>query len=502
VLPRLGRRVAIRCTLGAILAHLDGAIFTYTYLTFVAPGSAEDAGHAPADSLVIFAVYFVVATLVAGKLIDVLVSRATGWVTDDRVPTAVERARTMAMPRRIAFASFAPWAGAAVFYSGLNIAYGATTAHTVMVATGIIDGGLVTCTISFLLLERAMRPLAAVALDGAEPPRRMVGGVRTRLVLTWLMGSGAPLAALAILPSSATNSSTKEIGTAVVVLSVAGLLAGLLVTIATAKAVAEPLGQVRRALDLVREGRLDVTVPVDRGGDLGLLQAGVNDMVSGLRERHRLEELFGRHVGTEVAARALEQDSGLEGEQREATALFVDIIGSTAMAEVMPPAEVVATLNAYFGCVVHVVGAEGGWVNKFEGDGALCVFGAPATQPDHAARALRAARQLHAARIELRPGHPGLDAAIGVSSGTVVAGNVGTETRYEYTIIGAPVNEAARLTDMAKGRPSRVLASAAAVERAGDEAARWQSLGAVALRGKSSPTGIFEPVEVREPVEV
>ncbi|MEY2570454.1 MAG: adenylate cyclase, partial [Acidimicrobiaceae bacterium] len=219
-------------------------------------------------------------------------------------------------------------------------------------------------------------------------------------------------------------------------------------------------------------------------------------------ERARLEELFGKHVGAEVAQRALEQGSGLDSELREASALFVDIIGSTAMAEVLPPGEVVATLNAYFGCVVRVVGDEGGWVNKFEGDGALCVFGAPATQPDHAARALRAARQLRSEMAELRTKHPGLDVAIGVSSGPLVAGNVGTESRYEYTVIGRPVNEAARLSDLAKGKPSRVLASQEAIARAGDEDARWVSVGTVALRGQSVPTHVFEPVEVREPAAV
>ena len=222
-------------------------------------------------------------------------------------------------------------------------------------------------------------------------------------------------------------------------------------------------------------------------------------MVDGLRERARLADLFGRHVGADVARLALEQGTGLESEQREASALFVDLVGSTAMAEVLSPGAVVETLNAFFGTVVRVVAAEGGWVNKFEGDGALCVFGAPATQPDHAARALRAARALHRELSELAAAHPGLEAAIGVSSGMVVAGNVGTESRYEYTVIGRPVNEAARLTDVAKGRPGRVLAGAGAIERAGHEATKWASLGTVALRGQQVPATIYEPVEVREP---
>ncbi|MBA2624662.1 MAG: adenylate/guanylate cyclase domain-containing protein, partial [Acidimicrobiia bacterium] len=106
-------------------------------------------------------------------------------------------------------------------------------------------------------------------------------------------------------------------------------------------------------------------------------------------------------------------------------------------------------------------------MNKFEGDGALCVFGAPGDQPDHAARALRAGVALRRAVVALGERHPDLDAGIGISSGPAVAGNVGAEARYEYTVIGDPVNEAARLTELAKSRDSRLLASAAAIAAAG-----------------------------------
>jgi adenylate cyclase len=144
--------------------------------------------------------------------------------------------------------------------------------------------------------------------------------------------------------------------------------------------------------------------------------------------------------------------------------------------------------------------AQGGWVNKFEGDGALCIFGVPGTQPDHADRALRAARRLALRLLGLAERHPGLEAGIGVSSGRVVAGNVGTEARYEYTVIGPAVNEAARLTDIAKGRAVKVLASAESVRRAGAEAAHWRDVGTVALRGRTAPTAIYEPLpEQTEP---
>src|SRR5207244_1877997 len=149
---------------------------------------------------------------------------------------------------------------------------------------------------------------------------------------------------------------------------------------------------------------------------------------------------------------------------------------------------------AFFECVVSRIGAEGGWVNKFEGDGALCVFGAPAEQPDHAARALRAARTLRRELLALSAQYPGLDGAIGVSSGGAVAGNIGSVERYEYTVVGDPVNEAARLTDEAKQRLGRVLASEESIERARSEAPHWTVADELVLRGRQQPTLAYEPV--------
>jgi len=118
------------------------------------------------------------------------------------------------------------------------------------------------------------------------------------------------------------------------------------------------------------------------------------------------------------------------------------------------------------------------------------VFGAPAAQADHAARALRAACALHEALI------PIADAGIGIASGDAVVGNVGAEERYEYTVVGRPVNAAARLTDEAKRRPSRVLATADAVAAAGAALSLWAPVGEVQLRGVPAPVMAFEPAPV------
>jgi adenylate cyclase len=155
------------------------------------------------------------------------------------------------------------------------------------------------------------------------------------------------------------------------------------------------------------------------------------------------------------------------------------------------PAEVVSLLNAFFAIVVDVVGLHRGWVNKFEGDGALCVFGVPIEDADAATHALAAARELRD-RLQLELGE--IRAGIGVSAGRVVAGNIGAARRFEYTVIGDPVNEAFRLTELAKLRPERALASEAALARAEPaEAKSWLQSDEVTLRGRREATAISAP---------
>jgi adenylate cyclase len=232
-------------------------------------------------------------------------------------------------------------------------------------------------------------------------------------------------------------------------------------------------------------------VPVYDGSELGLLQAGFNRMAAGLRERERVRDLFGRHVGEDVARAALEEEVELGGEVRDAAVLFVDVEASTQLAAERPPTEVVGLLNSFFSVVVEVVNDHGGYVNKFEGDAALAIFGAPVAREDYAGCALKAARELC---VRLEREVPGISAGIGVSGGEVVAGNVGDESRFEYTVIGDPVNEAARLTELAKDRATKVLASADLVERASeDERRRWQVSGEVELRGRARATCLAVP---------
>ncbi len=387
------------------------------------------------------------------------------------------------------------WLGAALVIGVTTAVVGSSASVTARTTLAILLGGLTTATLGWMLSERITRPLVIAALSwGVEPGRRAaVVGVRARLAGAWVVGSGLPLLAIALALLGGTELDRTRLVALGIVLAVYGLVVGGSMLLLTAASVAVPLEQLRQALRRVRDGDLQARVEVSDAAELGDVQVGFNLMVDGLRERERLRDVFGRHVGIDVARHALEQ-TDLGGEARTVSVLFVDVIGSTSLAESRPAREVVAMLNAMFDAVVRVTAAEGGMVNKFEGDAALCIFGAPIAADDHATRALRCARRLHGALLEVRRSHPVLDAAVGVSCGRVVAGNVGAQERYEYTVIGDAVNEAARLTTEAKAEECRVLASGVAVAAASpDERARWVSRGARVLRGRSQPTELFAP---------
>jgi class 3 adenylate cyclase len=270
----------------------------------------------------------------------------------------------------------------------------------------------------------------------------------------------------------------------------AAVILGLPTMILTSRSISDPIGEVVDAMAEVERGRFDTSVDVFERSEIGRLQSGFNQMVAGLAERERVRDLFGRHVGTNVALRAIEEGAAMSGDVQEAAILFIDLTGSTALAASHPPQRVAEVLNEFFHIVVNAVDARDGMINKFQGDAALAVFGAPWRSSGAASSALATARALGEQLREL----PLVDFGIGVSAGPVFAGNIGAENRYEYTVIGDPVNEAARLADLAKTSDRRILCSAAAIERA-DTAERehWAAKGSEVLRGRSEATEISAP---------
>src|SRR3954452_12625953 len=411
-----------------------------------------------------------------------------------RDPTTEEAAHALRLPVDTAIVAGLIWLLAAVLIGVVSAA--ALPDARIGFRTGIATllGGLVTAGVTYLLVARAARAVTARALAAHPPAGRLALGVHPRLLLTWGLTSGVPLLGLVLLFLDPSNPDGPG-RAAVVFLSVVALLVGGLATLLTARYVGQPLRELRDAVQKVGTGDYGASVTVDDAGEIGLLQEGVNSMAAGLAERERLRDLFGRHVGTTVAQRALDagldKGTALAGELRTVAALFVDVVGSTSLVRRTGPEEMVGLLNGFFEVVVEAVEAEGGLVNKFEGDAALCVFGAPTEHPDPSGAALRAARRICDGVAEAGE----VDVGVGVASGRVWAGQVGAAQRLEYTVIGDPVNEAARLTELAKQVRPRVLGSEAVLRRAsGSERERWEVQREVVLDGRPEPTRIPAPL--------
>jgi adenylate cyclase len=445
-------------------------------------------------NLVAAAIYLV-AAIVVGALWGLSRLRKTHrWLIEDRKPSDEEQKVALRLPLRQMRVVAGLWLLAAIVFAALNVHWSSVLA--VVVGITVLLGGLTTSAISYLLVERIQRPAAARALAAGAPERPLLPGVKTRAMLAWALGGAVPLLGImlvAIVDVSGRNLAENEMAVVALGLSAVSLAVGAGVTWQAARSTADPVLSVRDALHEVEGGNLEAEVPVFDGSELGLLQAGFNRMSHGLREREEIRDLFGRQVGGDVAREAIERGIELGGEEIDVAVLFIDLIGSTELAAEKPPTEVVERLNEFFTVVIEVVERHGGTINKFEGDAVLAIFGAPVPRDDAADCALAAAREL-ARRLPDEVDE--LKAGIGVSAGEVVAGNVGSEQRYEYTVIGDPVNEAARLCELAKDVDGRLMASAAAVDRAGeDEAGHWRDGEAVELRGRKKETRTAVPAD-------
>ena len=251
-----------------------------------------------------------------------------------------------------------------------------------------------------------------------------------------------------------------------------------------------PIRDLAEGTERVAAGDYSQRLPVVQDDDLGALAASFNRMQAGLAERQRLQAAFGTYVDPALAARLLEQgDDVFTGERREVTVMFIDIRDFTPFAEANTAEDTVARLNALFEIVVPAVVEAGGHVNKFLGDGALAVFGAPNDLADHADAALKAAvliDRLVAERFgaELRIG-------IGINTGVVIAGTIGGGGKLEFTLIGDTVNVASRVEQLTKTTGDAILLTQQCVDALASRPAGLPDRGSHALKGKSAPTEVF-----------
>ena len=485
------RRTATLVAASALIPSMIGAsvigILTFRGLPMGAALGEQGVMRLNVVAAVIYSC-FVVPIAVACGLVGTTIPR--------NAEEAVRHRATTAIPARLTAINGVVWTVAAVMLAVVN-----TGSPWLAVTLGVstLLGGGVTAALTYWFCTRALRSRVAEVLTDNPPTRPRGPGLRLRAVASWGLGTGVPLLMVLLVAASAlvVDYSAHRLAVAVLALGGGAVISGLVVAVFTGTTIADPIDEVRRGMRRVERGDYDVSVPVFDASELGLLQAGFNTMADGLREREQLRDLFGRHVGQDVARLAEEAASkgggvkiGEGNVNCEVAVLFVDLVGSTRLAATVSPEELVAILNDFFEAVVDVVESRGGLINKFEGDAALAIFGAPLPVSDCAGRALAAARELH---DRLHSSAQNIEAGIGVSAGVAVAGYIGHPDRYEYTVIGDPVNEAARVAEIAKSSGG-VAASAGALSRTGpSEARQWQVVRSEVLRGRDRPTQIAVP---------
>ena len=252
----------------------------------------------------------------------------------------------------------------------------------------------------------------------------------------------------------------------------------------------QPVRDLAKGAERVAAGDYSQRLPVVQDDDLGALSASFNRMQTGLAERQRLQGAFGTYVDPALAARLLQQgDDVFTGERREVTVMFVDIRDFTPFAEANSAEDTVARLNALFEIVVPAIVEAGGHVNKFLGDGALAVFGAPNDLANHADAAVSAAIVIQRLVADRFGG--ALRIGIGINTGVVIAGTIGGGGKLEFTLIGDAVNVAARVEQLTKATGDAILLTGSCVDALTSGPHGLLDRGSHALKGKSAAVQVF-----------
>jgi class 3 adenylate cyclase len=266
----------------------------------------------------------------------------------------------------------------------------------------------------------------------------------------------------------------------------------------TATDIAQPIEQLRANMARAEAGDLSAITPATSANEIGELAVGFNSMLKGIAERGRIKELFGQYLTKEISEAILDGRVDLGGARYEATVMFTDIRGFTAMSESLDPGEVFAFLNDYLGRMIEVIAARNGIIDKFLGDGILAVFGLPIPSSSHADDAFAAAMDMREALAALNgerraSGRGEIRIGIGMHSGEVIAGNVGSAKKLQYTVIGDTVNLASRIEGLNKDYGSYLLISGSTYAKLGEvsRAAPFERIESAPIRGKSEGVDLY-----------
>jgi len=508
-----------RILLSMLLINLAGAFIIFFYFAYIDletlnankafwRGTRQDWS----SFAVIVSIFGLVALWVVWRYGSVLQLWEVRLTTGESLSTIPDRIRNLAAayPLLIAAVSLVGWTLVGLFFAQGGLMIGTASGRTFLrTFIGIVlIGGLTASALIFFASDNVWRNRLRVFFPDGNVNRKKLGRVTVgqRLVATFVLTGLVPLITLGVAARNNMlyvmqgNVSEGEIlaGLQVTILFIVsvGVFSNIFLSTLTARNLLQPLRRLDLAMKRVGSGDLSERLPITSNDELGDLTRHFNQMVADLDQSQKMRDLFGRYVSREVAEQMLKNGANLGGECVAATALFADIRDFTGLSERLPAQQVVDILNRYYTRMVDVIVNEGGIVNKFGGDSLLAIFGVPIRQPDHALRAVQAAWQMNRALAEFNAeqaalGLPLLTIGVGISSGEMVAGNIGGQARMEYTVIGDPVNLASRLQSLTKEWGKPVLLSEETQAQLEPGLADVKPCERIAVRGKQQPTMVF-----------
>lgn len=316
-------------------------------------------------------------------------------------------------------------------------------------------------------------------------------------LVTSLGKSGTPVLAVLQQPIEEKLRPFHRLNRILLALSLVGLLFSLAGGVWIAHTVTRPIATLAQGVNRIERGEYGHTFHLPYRDEIGELASAFNHMSQGLAEKDRVRDLLGKVVSPAIAHELLNKGISLGGEERDVTILFSDIRGFTTLSESLPPTALLDLLNVYLTEMSAIVEMRGGVVDKYVGDAVMALFGAPLSHLDDADRAILAALDMLQVLENLnrkfeQQGLPPLDIGIGINTGRVVAGNMGSQNRLNYTVIGDEVNLASRLESLTKEKmyATKIIISAATLQAACG-AYQTRHLGEVIVKGKTRRTEIF-----------
>ncbi len=319
------------------------------------------------------------------------------------------------------------------------------------------------------------------------------------LIKTHDMVAEDPISIVLQIPLSPELAPARELENFLMVVSAAALAAAAILALIIARSVSQPVQQLAAHTQVIAHGDYDSRIALNRFDELGQLADAMNSMSIGLAERDQVRDLLDKNVSPEIAAQLMRDGSALGGEEREVTIFFADLRGFTTLSEKLSPRDLLTLLNRFLDRMSAEIEREGGVIDKFVGDAIMALFGAPVDQADSADRALAAALAMERALVGFNAelateGRPPLRIGIGVNTARVVAGNIGSHRRLNYSVIGDGVNVAARLESLTRTveyRTNIITSAATLAALRGTRKISSRPLGTVPVKGRAEHVEIF-----------